>query len=382
MQETLLRAWRHPEALDPDRGSTRAWLFTTARHLAIDAWRRRTARVGEVVTDAPAGAAGRPERGGPRRRGVDDRRGAGTTLALPPRGVGGVLLPRALGGGGGHGPRHPARDGEVPDALRGARASAGARRDGGDEVTCRFALDDGAYVLGALSPAERAEFEQHLASAPRAASRWPPRRAARAAWSARPGHRGAVGHGAAHSAAPGPRRGHQPDAGPSGAGAPGPRSRPASPRSWSRSCRASACTWSSAPTATPADRRHTARCSRPRRASRSRPTSRSPPPTAARGSPCAAGTAGAYEGRSWPVWLVVFPRDGGQTEQIGSWMATPGQEVTLTALTHYRPDQIARVELQGSDQRTLALVDRPLTAWRRSLDQTSGELDVARRWHP
>jgi len=26
-------------------------LFTTARHLAIDAWRRRTSRVGEVVTD-------------------------------------------------------------------------------------------------------------------------------------------------------------------------------------------------------------------------------------------------------------------------------------------------------------------------------------------
>jgi RNA polymerase sigma-70 factor, ECF subfamily len=52
VQETLLRAWRHPEALDPERGSARAWLFTTARHLAIDAWRRRTARVGEVITDA------------------------------------------------------------------------------------------------------------------------------------------------------------------------------------------------------------------------------------------------------------------------------------------------------------------------------------------
>jgi RNA polymerase sigma-70 factor (ECF subfamily) len=30
----------------------RAWLFTTARNLAIDAWRRRSTRVGEVVTDA------------------------------------------------------------------------------------------------------------------------------------------------------------------------------------------------------------------------------------------------------------------------------------------------------------------------------------------
>jgi RNA polymerase sigma-70 factor (ECF subfamily) len=51
VQETMLRAWRHPEALDPERGSVRSWLFTTARNLAIDAWRRRSARVGEVITD-------------------------------------------------------------------------------------------------------------------------------------------------------------------------------------------------------------------------------------------------------------------------------------------------------------------------------------------
>jgi RNA polymerase sigma-70 factor, ECF subfamily len=51
VQETMLRAWRYPEALDPERGAVRAWLFTTARNLAIDAWRRRSARVGEVITD-------------------------------------------------------------------------------------------------------------------------------------------------------------------------------------------------------------------------------------------------------------------------------------------------------------------------------------------
>jgi RNA polymerase sigma-70 factor (ECF subfamily) len=51
VQETLLRAWRHPMSMDPSRGSVRAWLFTTARNLAIDAWRRRSARVAEVVTD-------------------------------------------------------------------------------------------------------------------------------------------------------------------------------------------------------------------------------------------------------------------------------------------------------------------------------------------
>lgn len=51
VQETLLRAWRHPDLLDPDRGSVRAWLFTTARNLSIDAWRRRSSRVSEVITD-------------------------------------------------------------------------------------------------------------------------------------------------------------------------------------------------------------------------------------------------------------------------------------------------------------------------------------------
>ena len=51
VQETLLRAWRYPEVLDPERGAVRSWLFTTARNLAIDAWRRRSVRVGEVMTD-------------------------------------------------------------------------------------------------------------------------------------------------------------------------------------------------------------------------------------------------------------------------------------------------------------------------------------------
>ncbi|WP_407345208.1 sigma-70 family RNA polymerase sigma factor [Pengzhenrongella phosphoraccumulans] len=48
VQETLLRAWQHPEALSPERGPARAWLFTVAHHLAIDAHRARSARPTEV----------------------------------------------------------------------------------------------------------------------------------------------------------------------------------------------------------------------------------------------------------------------------------------------------------------------------------------------
>ena len=48
VQETLLRAWQHPDVLAPDQGPPRAWLFTVARHLAVDAHRARRARPTEV----------------------------------------------------------------------------------------------------------------------------------------------------------------------------------------------------------------------------------------------------------------------------------------------------------------------------------------------
>ncbi|PRY18050.1 sigma-70 family RNA polymerase sigma factor [Kineococcus rhizosphaerae] len=53
VQETLLRAWRHPESLDPARGSTRAWLFTVARRLVIDDWRSARNRRESVHAEVP-----------------------------------------------------------------------------------------------------------------------------------------------------------------------------------------------------------------------------------------------------------------------------------------------------------------------------------------
>jgi RNA polymerase sigma-70 factor (ECF subfamily) len=42
VQETLLKAWQHPEAVDDHERSARAWLFTVARNMIID--ERRSAR--------------------------------------------------------------------------------------------------------------------------------------------------------------------------------------------------------------------------------------------------------------------------------------------------------------------------------------------------
>ncbi|MGW3990907.1 sigma-70 family RNA polymerase sigma factor [Streptomyces sp. NPDC004830] len=49
VQETLVRAWQHPEALRADGfDSVRPWLMTVGRRLAIDARRARQARPPEV----------------------------------------------------------------------------------------------------------------------------------------------------------------------------------------------------------------------------------------------------------------------------------------------------------------------------------------------
>ena len=48
VQETMLRAWRSPQVLADDRGSTRSWLFTVARNLVIDLHRARSVRPREV----------------------------------------------------------------------------------------------------------------------------------------------------------------------------------------------------------------------------------------------------------------------------------------------------------------------------------------------
>jgi RNA polymerase sigma-70 factor (ECF subfamily) len=48
VQETLVRAWRHLDRLDASAAPVRPWLFTVARHLAIDAHRARQARPPEV----------------------------------------------------------------------------------------------------------------------------------------------------------------------------------------------------------------------------------------------------------------------------------------------------------------------------------------------
>ncbi|HEX7323594.1 MAG TPA: sigma-70 family RNA polymerase sigma factor [Mycobacterium sp.] len=58
VQETLLRAWQHPEVVDDVARSARGWLFTVARNIVID--ESRSARFRSETR-----SLGTPERPGP-----------------------------------------------------------------------------------------------------------------------------------------------------------------------------------------------------------------------------------------------------------------------------------------------------------------------------
>lgn len=49
VQETWVRAWKHPEVLVNEKGSVRGWLFTVVRNLVTDRARARAARPVEVA---------------------------------------------------------------------------------------------------------------------------------------------------------------------------------------------------------------------------------------------------------------------------------------------------------------------------------------------
>lgn len=59
VQETLLRAWQHPEVVDNTERSARSWLFTVARNMIIDESRSARARSEVHAAD------GVPEQAGP-----------------------------------------------------------------------------------------------------------------------------------------------------------------------------------------------------------------------------------------------------------------------------------------------------------------------------
>jgi RNA polymerase sigma-70 factor, ECF subfamily len=79
-QETLIRAWKHPEERDSEGRYGRNWLFTVGRRLCIDHYRATQRRPVEVSHDSIVELA-QPKDDVERMLSIDQMRGAMSTLS-------------------------------------------------------------------------------------------------------------------------------------------------------------------------------------------------------------------------------------------------------------------------------------------------------------
>ena len=181
VQETLLRAWQHPEVTADAERSARAWLFTVARNLIIDEKRSARSRNESATPDLERVG----DRAGPDE--VDIRTGPPPTGRGPQPVVRGTsrgpetgVLPRLDYRADRSRPPDRGGHGEIPAALRRTRIKTHSAGEGGGTVTQfgvprggelldddRYETWDAAYILGSLSSNERLEYEAHLATCAR-----------------------------------------------------------------------------------------------------------------------------------------------------------------------------------------------------------------------
>jgi anti-sigma-K factor RskA len=62
--------------------------------------------------------------------------------------------------------------------------------------------------------------------------------------------------------------------------------------------------------------------------------------------------------QSYTIWLKAYGPDG-ETDTMGSWVASPGKDFSMTGVTHFAGAGLSRLALVGSDGRTLLAYDVP-----------------------
>jgi len=62
--------------------------------------------------------------------------------------------------------------------------------------------------------------------------------------------------------------------------------------------------------------------------------------------------------KSYTIWLKAYGRDG-ETDTMGSWVASPSKDFKMTGVTHFAGAGLSRLALVGSDGKTLLAYDVP-----------------------
>ena len=179
VQETVQRAWRHPEVLTATPPVLRAWLLKVAKNIVVDriraadATRQRETSAAQDPTNA-VGEGVAPDHA--------DRVDTALTIAdavaslsrRPPRRPRAPVLPRPHHRGDRGTARDPAGHREIPPAQRDPDAAPPARSRRG-AVTAMTGHDPQAltaHALGELSEPEARDLEAHLATCAACCHEW------------------------------------------------------------------------------------------------------------------------------------------------------------------------------------------------------------------
>ncbi|NJC68658.1 hypothetical protein HC031_02800 [Planosporangium thailandense] len=68
--------------------------------------------------------------------------------------------------------------------------------------------------------------------------------------------------------------------------------------------------------------------------------------------------SGGTPGHRWWLKMVVYPKSGGEPEQVSTWTAAHGDDVTLSAATRYAPSDIGKVEISKGDNTSLLVYEQ------------------------
>jgi len=66
---------------------------------------------------------------------------------------------------------------------------------------------------------------------------------------------------------------------------------------------------------------------------------------------------GGQDGPQWTLKMFVYPKGGGEPEQVSTWKAKKGDDVNVAAATRFAPADISRVELRRGDTTPLLVYE-------------------------
>lgn len=67
--------------------------------------------------------------------------------------------------------------------------------------------------------------------------------------------------------------------------------------------------------------------------------------------------SGGKQAPRWNLELMVYPKGGGEPQQVSTWTAAKGDDISFSAATGYTPEQIARIEMRKGDNTPLLVYE-------------------------